>query len=129
MLALPTLDSDRLDLPPLTAVEQAVDLGHLSRMTLGDRDLEREVLQLFERQADMLLQRMPAAGAAHLAAMAHTIKGSARGIGAWQIAREAETLEFAAVSPRAADREVALAALIGSVEKARAVIGDLLRSH
>jgi HPt (histidine-containing phosphotransfer) domain-containing protein len=129
MFVLPTLTVDRLDAPPLAPVEQPVDLVHLSRMTLGDRDLEREVLQLFERQAAMLLERMPGAGPAHVAAMAHTIKGSARGIGAWQIARYAETLELAAASSCDADRDVALAALTGSVEKVRAVIRDLLRSH
>jgi HPt (histidine-containing phosphotransfer) domain-containing protein len=129
MLILPTLTVDRLDAPPLAPVEQPVDLLHLSRMTLGDRDLEREVLQLFERQAAMLLERMPGAGPAHVAAMAHTIKGSARGIGAWQIARDAETLELAAASSCDADRDVALAGLTGSVEKVRAVIRDLLRSH
>src|ERR1700709_1159514 len=99
MFVLPTLNVDRVDAPPLAPVEQPVDLVHLSRMTLGDRDLEREVLQLFERQAAMLLERMPGAGPAHVAAMAHTIKGSARGIGAWQVARYAETLELAAASP------------------------------
>jgi HPt (histidine-containing phosphotransfer) domain-containing protein len=129
MFVLPTLTVDRLDAPPLVPVEQPVDLAHLSRMTLGDRDLEREVLQLFERQAAMLLDRMPGAGSAHVAAMAHTIKGSARGIGAWQIARYAETLELAAASAREADRAAALASLMGSVEKVRAVIKDLLRSH
>jgi HPt (histidine-containing phosphotransfer) domain-containing protein len=129
MFVLPTVTIDRLDAPPLAPVEQPVDLVHLSRMTLGDRDLEREVLQLFECQAAMLLQRMPGAGPAHVAAMAHTIKGSARGIGAWQIARDAETLELAAASPGDADRDVALTGLTGSVEKVRAVIRDLLRSH
>src|ERR1700719_4067732 len=36
---------------PPTASEQVVDVDHLARMTLGDRKLEREVLELFDRQA------------------------------------------------------------------------------
>ena len=35
-----------------------LDRDHLARMTFGDRSLEREVLQLFDRQAELLLDRM-----------------------------------------------------------------------
>ena len=38
--------------------ERPIDLVHLARMTLGDRGLEREVLELFDRQAGMLIVRM-----------------------------------------------------------------------
>ena len=44
--------------PPLVPVERPIDFEHLSRMTLGDRTLEREVLSLFVRQAEMLRARM-----------------------------------------------------------------------
>ena len=48
---------------------RAIDVEHLARMTLGERSLEREVLALFDRQADMLLPRIrrgaPALVAAH----------------------------------------------------------------
>ena len=36
----------------------AIDRRHLARMTLGDRSLEQEVLQLFDRQASLLIERM-----------------------------------------------------------------------
>ena len=36
----------------------AIDYSQLQRMTFGDRSLEREVLQLFDRQARLLLARM-----------------------------------------------------------------------
>ncbi len=36
----------------------AIDTEHLARMTLGERSLEREVLALFDRQADILLPRI-----------------------------------------------------------------------
>ena len=59
-------------------------------MTLGDRKLEKEVLELFDRQAEQLLARMHAAEPAGLARLAHTLVGSARGIGAWRVAAAAE---------------------------------------
>jgi HPt (histidine-containing phosphotransfer) domain-containing protein len=72
----------------------AIDESHLGRMTLGDRRLEREVLELFLRQTTIMLSRIVDPRLA--AAAAHTLKGSARGIGAWRVARAAELLEQAA---------------------------------
>jgi HPt (histidine-containing phosphotransfer) domain-containing protein len=72
-----------------------IDGGHLERMTLGDRRLEREVLELFVRQTTIMLTRIVGAEPALAAAAAHTLKGSARGIGAWRVARAAELLEQA----------------------------------
>src|SRR5205085_2261563 len=46
---------------PLTSLERPIDLVHLSRMTFGDRSLEREVLALFDRQAAILVARMAGA--------------------------------------------------------------------
>ena len=58
MIVLSSGDVQTVSAPPLAPVERPIDLEHLSRMTLGDRSLEREVLQLFDRQADMLMTRM-----------------------------------------------------------------------
>ena len=74
----------------------AIDQNHLGRMTLGDRRLEREVLELFLRQTTIMLNRIVNADPPLAAAAAHTLKGSARGIGAWRVARAAEFLEHAA---------------------------------
>ena len=73
-----------------------IDEDHLGRMTLGDRRLEREVLELFLRQTTIMLDRIVGAEPPLAAAAAHTLKGSARGIGAWRVARAAELLENAA---------------------------------
>jgi HPt (histidine-containing phosphotransfer) domain-containing protein len=73
-----------------------IDDTHLQRMTLGDRRLEREVLELFVRQTTIMLGRIVGAEPALAAAAAHTLKGSARGIGAWRVARAAELVENAA---------------------------------
>jgi len=76
----------------------AIDETHLARMTLGDRRLEREVLEIFVRQTAIMLDRIVDAEPALAAAAAHTLKGSARGIGAWRVARAAELLEQAATA-------------------------------
>lgn len=114
--------------PPLAPVERPIDLEHLSRMTLGERALEREVLQLFERQAGMLLPRMQQSCPANIAAAANTLMGSARGIGAWSVALAAEKVEAAAATDVHGIGE-AVSALARSVDEARAVITDLLRAH
>jgi HPt (histidine-containing phosphotransfer) domain-containing protein len=78
--------------PPLVPEGPAIDADHLSRMTLGERALEREVLTLFAQQSAELLARLeqlPGEGAA----LAHTLKGSARGVGAFAVAQAADSLE------------------------------------
>ena len=67
-----------------------LDRAHLSRMTFDDRSLEREVLQLFERQAELLMTRMRNSGPAAIATLAHTLKGSAVGIGAARVAQSVD---------------------------------------
>jgi HPt (histidine-containing phosphotransfer) domain-containing protein len=51
---------------------------------------------LFLRQTTIMLDRIVNAPPPLAAAAAHTLKGSARGIGAWRVARAAELLEQAA---------------------------------
>jgi hypothetical protein len=120
---------DPVAAPPPARVEQPIDVSHLARMTLGDSSLEREVLQLFDRQAEMLLARMQIAPAAAAAAFAHTLKGSSSGIGAWKVAHAAEAVEFAATRKTAADLAAAIGCLGAAVTEARLVIAELLRGH
>ncbi len=59
--------------PPLVPDGPALDLDHLARMTLGERELEREVLTLFTQQStDLLarLEKLPREGAS----LAHTLE-------------------------------------------------------
>ena len=120
--------------PPLVPDERPIDIEHLFRMTLGDHHLEREVLQLFDHQAGMLIERISQSsqsGRSELgivAATAHTMKGSARGIGAWQLARAAEAVENAALGTQPGLAK-AVGVLVACVGEARAAIADLLRSH
>ena len=90
-------------------------------MTLGERSLEREVLGLFERQAGLLLPRMPRTSAPAVAALAHTLKGSARGIGAWR--RGAAAAAAVANAPaRRRMRRCRAQLLAAAVDEARAAI-------
>jgi HPt (histidine-containing phosphotransfer) domain-containing protein len=119
---------EHVSAPPLAPVERPIDCEHLFRMTLGDHSLEREVLQLFDRQAGMLMERIAGTDHGIIAAAAHTMKGSARGIGAWQLARAAGAVELAARSA-SADLTKAVRELTVCVGEARMAIADLLRAH
>src|SRR3954453_19616791 len=129
MIELSTAIVDPVAAPPLAPVEQPIDVRHLARMTLGDSSLEREVLQLFDRQAEMLLARVQPAAPAAAAAHAHTLKGSSSGIGAWKVARAAEAVESAATRKGAAEVDAAIGCLGAAIAEVRAAIADLLRGH
>ena len=62
-----------------------------------------------------------------VATLAHTLTGSARGIGAWRVARAAEALELAGSAD--ADLAGALDRLAAATDEARAVIAELLRAN
>ena len=111
--------------PPLAPGDAAIDRGHLARMTHGERDLEREVLQLFAMQVDLLLGRMHGAAPAAAAAMAHTLSGAARSIGAWKIAEAAAGVE--AEASAGGDPAPAVKRLWGAAREAQAEIADLMR--
>lgn len=129
MIELSTGNVEHVVAPPLAPIEQPIDVTHLGRMTLGDASLEREVLQLFDRQAEILLTRMQQAVPSAAAAHAHTLKGSSSSIGAWKVARAAEAVEIIAGSNRPADVAAAITCLGAVIGEARAVIADLLRAH
>ncbi|WP_168192783.1 Hpt domain-containing protein [Undibacter mobilis] len=105
-----------------------LDRQHLARMTLGNRSLEHEVLELFDRQAELLLGRMRKSDSDGVYAMAHALKGSAAGIGAAEVARAAELTERA-TKGSAEECSAAIDRLAGAVDKARAVITELLRQR
>jgi HPt (histidine-containing phosphotransfer) domain-containing protein len=106
----------------------AIDTCHLSRMTLGETSLQREVLALFDRQADILLPRIRGGTPAVALGLAHTLKGSAVGIGAFRVARAAEAVEQAhAAKVRDAAALVAIDTLAAVLDEAKAEIARLLR--
>ncbi|HMF21040.1 MAG TPA: Hpt domain-containing protein [Pseudolabrys sp.] len=104
-----------------------LDRDHLARMTLGDQSLEREVLQLFDRQAELLLRRIRVSEPAAVVTLAHTLKGSAAGIGAGRVACAAESAELiASRAPSECDR--AVDRLAQAVDEARVHIAAILHA-
>jgi len=95
---VPHADTALTDAEP-AADAALIDAEHLARMTFGDRVLLREVLELFLRQSVDLMERL-SASPADAAATAHTLKGSALGVGAFSVAECAGRLEFAAENGR-----------------------------
>jgi HPt (histidine-containing phosphotransfer) domain-containing protein len=73
-----------------------VDRAHLSRFTLGDERLDREILALFLGQIPLTVESLRfAVTDKDWQVAAHTLKGSARSVGAFNVARlavEAEKL-------------------------------------
>jgi len=107
------------------AAGQIIDDAHLERMTLGDCRLEQEVLQIFVRQAAVMMGRIAGGGLSDVAVAAHTLTGSGRGIGAWRVAQAAERLERA--SRGGSDQlNEAIAELKAAILEASAAIGARL---
>ncbi|MGD1885547.1 MAG: Hpt domain-containing protein [Cohaesibacteraceae bacterium] len=80
---------------PTRAGQSAVlDLVHLTRQTYGAASLEREVLMLFVRQAKATVTALRRAKSdEERRRLFHMLKGSARGIGAFQLAEMADAGE------------------------------------
>ncbi|GGD91287.1 hypothetical protein GCM10011390_07560 [Aureimonas endophytica] len=103
------------------STERPIDLVHLASQTLGDRELEREILALMARQVEQCAARLELASEAERGALAHALKGSARNVGAFALADAAQAVED---HPAAA---AALAAMREEIGRARDFIGSLLR--
>lgn len=110
--------------PPLAPDDGPIDLEHLRRMTLGDDGLEREVLAMFSAQAVSLIDAL-ATMPADAGALAHTLKGSARAIGAFRVADAAVFLEAAIKND--SDPTLALTELSETIALARTAIDAILR--
>lgn len=107
--------------------ERPVDLVHLARYTLGNRSLEQEVLGLFLTQSALYLSRLKdAMDEKTWRDAAHTIKGSARGIGAWHVVASAEAAENLQGDGFRTDRERSVAVLEEDIQAANSYIRSLL---
>jgi HPt (histidine-containing phosphotransfer) domain-containing protein len=72
----------------------AVDFGYLERYAAGDAALIEEVLGLFREQAQLWMRLLdPAADGDAWRDAAHSLKGSALGVGAFALAERCETCE------------------------------------
>ena len=98
--SLPAGSMGRFLRPTAPALDDAaaIDMAHLSRQSLGDVKLEMELLHLFDIQASRIAQELgmpdPKRDVRGLRMdLAHTLKGSARAVGAGRVAAACEALE------------------------------------
>lgn len=110
-------------MPLQSGAAAPIDLDHLHKMTLSDSALEREVLLLFVEQTANLMRALTLLPD-NAAALAHTLKGSARAIGAFRVAEAAAALEAALCSE--GDAREAVAQLDAEVGEARQAAAALL---
>ena len=99
-----------------------LDLAHLRRYTLGDVHLEQELLGLFREQARTQFDLAAATDDAATFKLAiHTLKGTARSIGALEVSNASEALEPLNANPvlaRSSPQMIRLRAAIVAVEQA-----------
>lgn len=110
-------------------MKSAVDLDHLCRYTGGDEALNAEVLTLFDNQTTELVAKLNVILESHDAKawreVTHTLKGAARGIGAFKFADAA-----AAAEPIDPIRDHASAALaIRSMQASSAEVQNFIRAY
>jgi HPt (histidine-containing phosphotransfer) domain-containing protein len=111
----------------MTCREEPIDRGQLARYTFGNCALEIEVLQLFAEQAPHYLEELRAATTEKSwRDAAHTLKGSARAVGAFRVADLAESAEALRGNVDATVRTRAVAALEEALDEARSHIATLL---
>lgn len=96
----------------MSTKDEVVDLIHLNRYTGGDRALNEEILSLFESQCYEMLARLEtfaweSGDAKSWREITHSLKGAARGIGAFALADAAAEAEKAGAN----DRQALIAAL------------------
>lgn len=104
-----------------------LDLEHLRRYTLLDQGLERELLTLFREQATLQFDTaMSAADAAVFKLALHTLKGTARSIGATAVAKASEAVEHLKSDHIAVRSAIEMADLKRAIDAADRVIAELL---
>src|SRR5262249_50670963 len=107
-----------------------IGIGQLSRYALGERELEREVLELFCSQSLLHIERLRHAKSDQdWKEAAHSLQDSARMIGAWRASEAAERAE--ALSGDAFDRlrDMRLVEIESSVREAKDNIACLRRDR
>jgi len=107
-----------------------VDLQHLARYTLGERALEREVLELFCTQSVLYLEQLRAAMSDRdWRDAAHSLKGSARAVGAWRAAKAAERAEALQGDVLTQFRSAQIDEIEASLREAEAYIASVLKDR
>jgi HPt (histidine-containing phosphotransfer) domain-containing protein len=129
--------ASRRGAPAEPAEGAALDLTHLARQCLGDRDLMAELLCMFRTEAQRIAAELAGDGlsSAAQADIAHRLRGSALVVGASAVARAAEGVETFGTAAAQADHEgagrrpvemsQAIATLVEAVCEAAAEIARL----
>lgn len=109
---------------------QAVDIDHLDRYTGGDETLNAEVLRLFDNQVIEMVGRLRAILDARDAKawreVTHTLKGAARGIGAFDFADAAAAAEPVDPTRDRGNASIAIDLLKANSDTVQAFIKDYL---
>jgi HPt (histidine-containing phosphotransfer) domain-containing protein len=105
-----------------------IDLAFLSRQTMGDEALARELVGLFAEQAPALMAAIEGESPARIRQdAAHTLKGAAAAIGASEVARLAAIAE-ASIGAAAGHLGQDIARLNAAIEASREAIACWLGS-
>ena len=106
---------------------RAIDLVHLARQTGGDDVLEQELLALFAEQCQRQITIIrEAADRMKCADAAHTLKGAALAVGAWNVAEAADAVEISlAKATPAPDLPTCVVALSAAALEACGMIAAL----
>jgi HPt (histidine-containing phosphotransfer) domain-containing protein len=107
----------------------AIDLEHLARYTGGEKGLNGEILRLFDGQITSMVAELNALLASRDSKrwreIAHTIKGAARGVGAFEMGEAAAKAE--PVNPAdSAEAKAAIQKLEREAQTVRAFIQTYL---
>ena len=108
---------------PENALSKPIDLDHLARYTGGEKALNAEILRLFDSQVTGMVDELNTVLAVRdvkrWREIAHTIKGAARGVGAFGMGEAAAAAE--PIDPVNAER--AKAAIQSLEDEAQSVHG------
>lgn len=102
---------------------ELLDTEHLAKYTLGNYGLECEVLQMFIDQSALYMEKLRSSKSEKdWFEAAHSLKGSARGIGAFKVGLRAAQLEKTAEPLNESVRIAILVLLQGDLDKTKNAI-------
>lgn len=105
--------------------DEPIDFEHLAQYTAGDKALEADLLAEFVTNADGYVARIAAApGSDDAEIAAHTLKGSAKGIGAFMLAVAAAEAEEIKAADDGNGVEI-LSRLRTEMDRLRGVVAEL----
>ena len=106
--------------------ERPIDLVHLAKQCMGDADLEREILRMYDTTVKTYFGRLQLSSSHdELALNLHSIKGASGGVGAFSVANlaKAAEVELQAGRPLSAERIDDLGI---AIEEVRAFVARML---